>query len=201
MYFVVYSDFLYVYTLLCFLSDIEYVLLCECMTDIRLPFRVHPLCGCMTYMYSFVACKEDQLYPDDGQSRCFYHPIWFEEGYSDEDGGSRLIARWRYPLPDDQYMQWWYPTVWRVQMAPIKLYRGAKWGQDADYRGAAVKQLKQGLALQRWQGFDKSICFRIRGLFSAWVYLQLSILTAFGVLQCGWGEQIPAVCQLQLACR
>ena len=52
------------------------------------------------------------------------------------------------------------PTVWPVQMAPIKLYRGANWGRDADYSWV---QLKQGLALQRWQGFDKSICFRIRG--------------------------------------
>ena len=60
----------------------------HCTTYARL------LCARMTYMYlsdtvfaSFVhaydlhvfvchcGCKEDQLYPDDGQSRCFYHPI------------------------------------------------------------------------------------------------------------------------------
>ena len=87
-------------------------------------------------------------------------------------------------------------------MAPIKLYRGAKWARDADYRGA-FHRLKQCLTLQRWHRLDKSICFRIRGRGTFFcVGLSQAIY-----IDCIWGNRkwtqiiniIQAVCQLQLA--
>ena len=89
-------------------------------------------------------------------------------------------------------------------MAPIKLYRGAKWARDADYRGA-FHRLKQCLTLQRWHRLDKSICFRIRGRGTFFcVGLSQAIY-----IDCIWGNRkwtqiiniIQAVCQLQLAWR
>ena len=49
-------------------------------------------------------CKEDQLYPDDGQSRCLDHPIWLVLGQRERDG-TRL-------------------SIKRVWMALMKLYWG-----------------------------------------------------------------------------
>ena len=93
-------------------------------------------------------------------------------------------------LPDDQYMQWWYPTVWRVQMAPIKLYRGANWGRDADYRGAAFETRFSITAVtgfwqvNLFQNKGPALLFFLRGFISGylyWLHLELA-------MQCGGGQ-------------
>ena len=46
--------------------------------------------------YVFVwhwGCKEDQLYPDDAQSRCLDHPIWLGLGQRERDGTRLSIKR------------------------------------------------------------------------------------------------------------
>ena len=183
------------------------------MLCIFLTLYLHLLCACMTYMYlsAIVAAKKISFI------RMMVSPAAsIIQFYLKRARVMRMEVVGKSPNDDtpsdDQYMQWWYPTVWRVQMAPIKLYRGAKWGRDADYRGAAVKlQLKQGLALQRWQGFDKSICSRIRGqppfflrgFISCYLYwLHLDWEQCIVEEEGKWTAIINiilAVCQLQLA--